>query len=118
MTNSNESLLNVSVAFRHTDSTDSLKSYAIEKVSQRVTKYLHVPTDIDIVMNIEKLDHNVEIRVLSRGVDLISEATTTNLYTAIDKAAEALDAQLRKHKDKIVKSNRHGTSITMELMEA
>ncbi|HMO18701.1 MAG TPA: ribosome-associated translation inhibitor RaiA [Oligoflexia bacterium] len=98
--------LNVSVTFRHTDPTEALKKYSTDKVIQRVSKYFHSSGDIRIVLSVEKMDHLVEVHLVGKGIDLVAKATTEDLYSSIDKVVDILEGQLRKQKDKVVKSHR------------
>ena len=101
MPNANPSI-NVSVTFRHTDSTEALKKYAVEKVTQCVKKYVKWDSDVHVVLNIEKRDHIAEANMHSKGYDASVKSVCEDLYKAIDKMAEKLDAQLRRQKERTV----------------
>lgn len=92
--------IQVSVAFRHTESTPALKAYAVEKVTHCLQKYVNYATEASVVLVIEKRDHIAEVHVHSKGYDCNSKATTEDLYSAIDKMIDALDTQLRRQKDR------------------
>lgn len=94
--------INISVTFRHTNSTDALKSYAIDKFSHAVTKFLNQHADVHIVLNIEKRDHIVEVQVLCQGNEFTTKAITEDLYSAIDKAVDSIETQLRKQKERMI----------------
>ena len=93
-----ESFLNVSVTFRHTQSTDALKHYAIEKILHSLSKYVHDPADVHVILSVEKRDHTAEVNLHSRQYDLSGKASTEDLYSAIDKVVDTVLAQLRKQK--------------------
>ncbi len=94
--------LTVSVTFRHTDSTAAIKSYAIDKVTQRVAKYVHGTATANIILSVEKLDQLAEVHLVGKGLDLVAKTSNTDLYAAIDKLVDTLEAQLRKNKEKTV----------------
>ena len=94
--------INVSVTFRHTESTLALKQYAIEKVTQSVKKYVKRDSDVHVVLNIEKRDHIAEANMHSKGFDATVKSVSSDLYEAIDKMAEKLDSQLRRQKERTV----------------
>ena len=98
-----ENSYKVTVTFRHTDPTNALKSYAIDKISHVMEKY-HVDesAEIEAILSVEKRDHIVEVNSRSMGFDVHLKAVTEDLYSAIDKAVDTLEAQLRKQKDKNV----------------
>ena len=92
--------LNFNVTFRHTESTPALKTYAIDKVDHCVRKYLTHDGDIKVILAVEKRDHSVEVVLHSKGHEATATASTHDLYSAVDKVVDALEAQLRKQKDK------------------
>lgn len=94
----------VSVTFRHTEATDSIKNYASEKITQRIKKYIRGTANAHIILTVEKLEHFAEVHVTARNLDVVAKVSTGDLYSAIDKLVDTLEAQLRKHKDKQVRS--------------
>lgn len=98
--------LNIKVTFRHTESTEALKRYAVEKIAQRVKKYVRAPIDVHVVLAVEKLDHIAEVHINKKGVNSTAKAVTGNLYSAIDKLVDTIETQLRRQKERMV-SQRH-----------
>jgi putative sigma-54 modulation protein len=94
--------VNVSITFRHTDSTEALKAYAAEKIEQCVKKYVNYDAEAKVVLSIEKRDQIAEVNVHSKGFDATARAVTVDLYAAIDKVVDSLHAQLRKQKERLV----------------
>ena len=96
--------LNVSVTFRHTDATDAIKSYAIEKVSHCLERFIGEGQEGEahVILSVEKLDHLAEIRLHSKRYDLVAKGVTGDLYSAVDKMIDHLDTQIRKQKEKQV----------------
>ena len=101
-----ETNLNLSITFRHTESTDALKSAATDKISHVIQKYIHKDAEANIVLSLEKLDHTAEVHLVSKGYDVAASATTDNMYSAIDKLCHQLSTQLRRQKEKMVKNSR------------
>ena len=94
--------INVSVTFRHTDSTEALKSYATEKIVNCLEKYIISATDVHVILSVEKRDHIAEARISSKRFDITAKATTEDLYSAIDKVVDNVTVQLRKQKERRV----------------
>ncbi len=91
---------NITVTGRHVHVTDSMKDYAIEKMS-KIEKIAPRIIDVVITMDIQKLDNKVDI-VMKYGPILIkSHAKSTDMYVSIDMAIDKLDSQLRKYKSRI-----------------
>ncbi|MBP9837870.1 MAG: ribosome-associated translation inhibitor RaiA [Proteobacteria bacterium] len=103
---SNQDNLNISVTFRHTESTPALKSHAVEKVGHCVGKYISNSADIHVILSVEKRDHVAEVKVKSKEYDVTAKAVTEDLYSSVDKVIDNIEAQIRKQKDKI-KSHKH-----------
>ena len=92
--------INISITFRHTDSTEALKKYASEKVSQCVSKYSSDSTEVRVILSVTKLDHCAEIYLHSKRFEISAKAVTGDLYSSIDKVIDNMDSQLRKQKEK------------------
>ncbi len=95
-----EADLNISVTFRHTESTPALKAYVTDKITQCLRKYVSHHADVRAILWVEKRDHIVEVQMHSKGYDASAKASTDDLYSAVDKVIDALDAQLRKQKER------------------
>lgn len=93
--------INIDVTFRHTESTPALKSYAQEKIDHCLRKYMKFPAQAHVILSVEKLDHQAEVKLVSKDYDLTLKANTEDLYSAIDKVVDVLDRQIRKQKGKI-----------------
>jgi putative sigma-54 modulation protein len=91
---------NISVSGRHVMVTDAMKDYAIEKVS-KVERFNDRIIDVMITMDIQKLEHRVDIVLKVNNLKIKSQASTDNMYASIDKAVDKLEAQLRRYKTKI-----------------
>lgn len=92
--------MNTTVTFRHMPSSDSLRDHA-ERKAQKFMKYLHEPVDIHIVLSIEKIRQIVEINLQSKNYTANAIEESHDMYTSIDKVAAKMEAQIRKHKEKI-----------------
>ncbi len=98
--------INIAVTFRQTDSSESLKKYATEKLTSVLKKYVRYETEVKVVLSVQKRDHLAEVLVHSKGFDASGSATTDDLYSAIDKVIDTVSEQLRRQKDKSVKHHK------------
>ena len=90
----------ISVTGRHIHVTEAMKAYAEQKVS-KLEKFGNRIIDVAITMDIQKLQHKVDI-VLKYGHTLVkSSASSTDMYISIDQAVDKLEAQLNKYRSKI-----------------
>lgn len=93
--------MQISVTFRHSDPSDAVRTHAEEKVSRAINKYLKQATEAHVILSVEKHRRSAEINVHATNFDISAHETTHDMYEAVDKAVTKLEAQLRKHKDRI-----------------
>jgi putative sigma-54 modulation protein len=91
---------NVQVTGRHVKITDSMKDYAIDKIS-KIERFMNRIIDVTVIMDIQKLEHSVEIILRAGNLKITSQASTTDMYVSIDKAVHKLEAQVLRYKSKI-----------------
>jgi putative sigma-54 modulation protein len=92
--------MQVSVTFRHMDSTEALHDHASDRVS-RVTKFLPQATSAHVILCVEKLSHKAEILIDAGGIHCRGEAHSDDMYRSIDAAAEKIERQVKRYLDKI-----------------
>ena len=104
----------VTVTGRQVQVTDAMKQYAIEKVSkiERITDRI---IDINVIMDIQKLDHIVDITIKVDHTYIKGHATTTDMYASINLAVQKLERQLRRYKKRL--REHHATPLEMVDME-
>jgi putative sigma-54 modulation protein len=95
--------LQVSVTFRHMDASEPLRHYAVEKVERIVAKYLKNAVEAHVILASNRhRQHNLaEINIHAAHFDISAHAESPDLYAGIDSATDKVEAQLRKHKDRI-----------------
>jgi ribosome hibernation promoting factor len=90
----------IQVTGRHVEITDSMKDYAIEKIS-RIERFINRIIDVNVIMDIQKLDHRVEIILKFGNIKISSKASSTDMYVSIDQAVDKLEAQVLRYKSKL-----------------
>ena len=90
----------IQVTGRHIQVTDAMKDYALEKIS-KIERFMNRIIDVNVIMDIQKLDHHVEIILKAGNLKVTSQASTTDMYASIDKAVDRLQKQLLRYKTKI-----------------
>ena len=86
--------MNISITFRHMDASESVKSYAREKVS-KLQKFLRQPMSAKVTLSLDKLKHVAETRVSSGGSHLEAKEASEDMYVSIDKVIGKLERQIR-----------------------
>jgi putative sigma-54 modulation protein len=92
--------MEITVTFRHLESTDALRDYAREKVS-RIKKYVGTPAEAAVILSLEKRRHQTEITLNTDGITINAKEVTEDMYSSIDLAVDKLERQVKKHKEKI-----------------
>ncbi len=96
--------MQLSISGHHIDITEPLRDYVTGKLDRLVRHSDHM-TNVHVVLSVEKLVQKAEATVHLSGAELYADASTEDMYAAIDQLADKLDRQLLRHKEKTV--NRH-----------
>jgi putative sigma-54 modulation protein len=92
--------MQVNITFRHLEPTEALKSHVRGRV-QHVQRYFDRPTEAHAVLHVENLHHHAEITLKAGRYLLRGTARTQDMYASIDAAADKIERQLKKHKERI-----------------
>jgi putative sigma-54 modulation protein len=96
--------MNIAVTFKHIDSSDAIKQYAESKVL-KLEKYLNNILEAHITLSIERVDHKesgvAQIKLSAKNLTVNAEEKSADIYSAIDLLIEKVEAQIKKHKEKI-----------------
>jgi putative sigma-54 modulation protein len=100
--------MQVNITFRHLEPTEALKEHVRGRV-EHVERYVDRPSEAHAVLHVEHLDHHAEITVKAGRFLLRGTARSPDMYASIDAAAERIERQLKKHKEKLTtRKNGHG----------
>jgi putative sigma-54 modulation protein len=92
--------MQVNITFRHLESTEALKSHARDKV-EHIQRYVDRPSEAHVVLHVENLEHHADINLKAGPFLLRGRAKSPDMYASIDAAAEKIERQLKKHKEKL-----------------
>lgn len=101
-----EEAYDIQVTGRHLAVTQPMKDYAIQKIS-KIERFSHRIVDVVVTMDIQKLDHRVDIIAKIDNVRLKSSGSSTDMYASIDIAVDRLTEQLRRYKSRVVDHHPH-----------
>ncbi len=91
--------MNLNLTGHRLEITPAIRDYVMAKLD-RVTRHFDDVIDVNVVMSVDKLRHQVEVNLHTRGKDIHVEAVEADMYAAIDALADKLDRQVLKHKEK------------------
>jgi putative sigma-54 modulation protein len=99
--------MQVSVTFRKIDASDTLRSYAQEKL-YRIKKYVDDPIEAHVVLSVEKFRHIAEVSINANGLRLNGQEETGDMYSAIDMMVDKVESQIKKYRHKLKKRKSDG----------
>ena len=101
----------VGITGKHIEVTRPIRDYVEEKIGKIESLATHI-IDIRVNLDVQKLNHSVDIGLKFSHFRVNVHAITENLYSAIDKAFDRLYGKLRKWKGKIQDYHVKGVSVT------
>ena len=111
--------MQTSVTFKNLDPSESLRSYAREKLD-RFDRFLDNPAVASVVLDVEKFRRIAEIKLTSDRINAVARAESEDMYSAIDVVLDKLEKQIKRNKQKTKKhrSSARGISKTENPPEA
>lgn len=94
--------MQLSVTFRHMESTDALRDYAQDKI-ERIKKYFPDPIKAHVVLICDRgYNHTADVMLtLHNGLAIKGIETTEDMYSSIDLVMAKIERQVRRYKEKI-----------------
>jgi putative sigma-54 modulation protein len=96
--------------------TPAIRDYVQEKMEKAQKYFDHIVWG-QCILFIEKRAHNAEMVIHAPGQTFRALATAADLYSAVDLASDKIDAQLKKHKERL-KSRHKGRPSSGEVESA
>jgi putative sigma-54 modulation protein len=105
--------MNISITFRHMDTTDAVKIYATEKVA-KLQRFLRVPMKGQVTLSCQhdRL-HRVEVDIHSGHDHFHAHETCEDMYASIDKVTDKIERQILSAKES-VKAKKKGAERAAE----
>ena len=92
--------MQVNITFRHLEPTEALKAHVKEKV-EHIRRYVDRPGEAHAVLYLENLDHHADITMKTGPFFVRGRAKSEDMYASIDLAADKIERQLKKYKEKL-----------------
>jgi len=100
--------MQINISGHHVEVTPTLKLYVTEKLDKLAHHFDHI-TQIHITLSVEeKIRQTAKALINSAGLQIFAEATTEDMYSAIDEMLSKLDRQVIKHKEKLKDRKNNG----------
>ena len=85
---------------KNVEVTEALRSYVLKKV-QRADRYFNNIQDALITLSMERGRFKAEVTMQISGATLRAEEREGDMYSAIDRMADKLERQVKRHKEKL-----------------
>jgi putative sigma-54 modulation protein len=92
--------MDIIVTFRHMEPTESLKTYAEDKLS-KIKKYLDFPIEAHVVLAVEKFRHIADVTLSVDGARIKGVEETEDMYSAIDQVMDKIEKQVKRYRSRI-----------------
>ena len=102
-------LMKFIISGKNIDVTPGLKE-AVEERIGRLEKYFTPETEVHCTLSVEKERQKVEVTIPIKGTTIRSEQVTSDMYASIDSAAEVIEKQLKKYKNKFRENQQAGAA--------
>ena len=100
-------MADIKISGRKVSVSDSMREHVISKVGEALKVFDIKPMSCDVVLRVDKNPSNpdrkmCEVTVFVRDYVVRVEASSSDMYAAIDEAAEKVTRQLRKYKTRVI----------------
>jgi len=92
------------------EATQAIRDHIDSKIGH-LEKYLLNPTEVHVILSVQKFRHKCEIVLLEQNLKASSDETTDDMYKSIDKAINKIESQVKKHKKIIQDNHKHRYSL-------
>jgi len=89
-------------SFKQMDSSDALRNYAEDKITEKVKKFVTKPIQANVTFSVDRHNHTAHCGVLAGdNFNFQVEHTCEDMYGSVDRMVDKLERQLRKQKEKV-----------------
>jgi len=92
--------MQLNVTGHHVTVSPAMRDHVTAKL-KRIERHFDHVNDIHCILTVEKLQHKAEATIVLAGGKIHADASSSDMYTAIDSLADKLDRQVRKFKEKL-----------------
>ena len=96
--------------------TPGLKTAVEDKIG-KLEKYFTPETEVHVTLSVEKDRQKIEVTIRFKGIIIVSEEVSNDMYVSIDLVEEIIERQLKKYKNKLVDKQQAGSFFKQEFIE-
>jgi putative sigma-54 modulation protein len=87
------------ISGKNIDVTSGLRTAVEDKIG-KLEKYFTPETEVHATLSVEKDRQKIEVTIPIKGTIIRSEQVSNDMYVSVDLAAEVIERQLKKYKNK------------------
>jgi putative sigma-54 modulation protein len=108
--------MNISITFRHMDTTDAVKIYATEKVA-KLQRFLRGPMKAQVTLSCQQdRHHSVEVDIHAGHDHFHAHETSEDMYASIDKVTDKIERQITSAKEAVRAKKKGGDRASQHLL--
>ncbi len=92
--------MQIQITGRHLEITPSLKRYVEDKLSKLNNHFDNIIA-VRVILSVEKGKQMAEAVINVPGNEFVAKSDSQDMYATVDMLQDKLDAQVRKHKQKL-----------------
>jgi putative sigma-54 modulation protein len=108
--------MKITITGRHIRMDDDIRSYA-EKKLQKAETYFDRIIEAHMILSAEKHRRMAEVTLHAKRARFHAQSETESIYASIDEVMEKVDAQIRKHKEKIRDRKHQAKEMALNMEE-
>ncbi|MDR2050344.1 MAG: ribosome-associated translation inhibitor RaiA [Deltaproteobacteria bacterium] len=110
--------MNIAYTFRNFDPSEHLKSYAVRRF-HKLARFMPKANNIALNVNmaVDKFRHKIEVQVSGDNLNISAVEQSQDMYSSVDMVLEKLEAQLKKHVEKVKDKRRNKAAESEEFVE-
>ncbi len=101
--------MKTTITGKNIELTQGLKD-AVEERFKKLDKYFNKDTEAIVTLIVEKERQKIEVTIPMKGQYLRAEEVTSDMYASIEAVTNTLEAQLKKHRQKIINRQQSNSS--------
>ena len=108
--------MNIAFAFKNFEPSNHLKGYArrrFEKLGRFLPKAENV--EASVMMAVDKFRHKIEVQMSGDNLNLTAMEQSEDMYATVDMVLDKLEAQIKKHAEKLKEKRRSGKDATLDM---
>ncbi|MBQ4132456.1 MAG: ribosome-associated translation inhibitor RaiA [Desulfovibrionaceae bacterium] len=94
--------MNIHVTFKQLDSSEQLKGYAVKRL-EKLSKFISDDenAEIFVTLSVDKFRHKADVNIRGKHLHVSAVEQSDDMYASIDMVLDKLEAQVKKHHDKM-----------------